>query len=173
MTNKEIRKSVEELLKSNDLYKIPVDIVKLAQKLGFTILQQEIDYDGAILVNKNKFNIDGNDYQKVIIVNINQMFTRKRFTIAHEIAHWKMAPAENRDVLYAHRDDNLSLINHEPDINNYASELLMPYGLVANYLNKVDLRYGVAPSLIKFVADTFNVSYSAAQVRIDKFTRGL
>lgn len=168
-----MREKIKKILTEAGLYKAPVDIVKLAEYFGLTIFQQELDYDGAILSRKEGFEIDGNTYDKAILININQIPTRKRFTIAHELIHWIITPEEERNNLYAHRDDCINNLNYEPEINKWASELLMPYGLVKEILNKIDCKYGISPSIIYQVADAFNVSYSAAQIRLEKFQRGL
>ena len=165
-----MRDAIKNILKQYNLYRIPVDIVKLAQNLGFTILQQELDYDGAILSNNESFKIDGKDYNKAILININQIPTRKRFTIAHELIHWINASEEERQHLYAHRDDNLTEYNEEPDINAWASELLMPSGLLKNFLKNLDYFY-ISPSIIYEVANAFNVSYAAAQIRLEKYQK--
>lgn len=168
-----MKKLIKDILIKNDLYKAPVDIVKLAEIYGLTILQQELDFDGAILSNKQGFIIDGNPYNKAILININQIPTRKRFTIAHELAHWITTKEEDRDNLYAHRDDCLTAFNYEPEINDMASELLMPYELIKVEISKTDYKNGISPSIIYKIADKFNVSYAAAQVRLEKFGRGV
>lgn len=168
-----MKDKIKKILIDNDLYKAPIDVVKLANIFGLTIFQQELDYDGAILSKKDGFEIDGEKCYKAILININQIPTRKRFTIAHELAHWIVTPESDRNNLYAHRDDNLTGFNDEPEINDIASELLMPYGLIKEALNDTNYKYGITPSIIYRIADLFNVSYAAAQVRIEKFQRGL
>ncbi|MBQ8749270.1 MAG: ImmA/IrrE family metallo-endopeptidase [Clostridia bacterium] len=168
-----MREKIKNILTEAGLYKIPVDIVKLADYYDLAIYQQELDYDGAIISKKEGFYIDGNKCYKAILININQIPTRKRFTIAHELIHWITTPEEERNNLYAHRDDNLTNFNCEPQINKWASELLMPYGLVKEVLGKINCKYGISPSIIYHVADAFNVSYAAAQIRLEKFQRGV
>ncbi len=167
-----MKPTIKNILLENNLYKAPIDIVKLAQNYGFTILQQELDYDGAIISKKEKFKINEKEYDKVIILNINQINTRKRFTIAHELSHWLLAPEKQKDDLFAHRIDNLTLYNHEPKINDYASELLMPTELITKALNSIELNNEISPNVIMYIADTFGVSYAAAQVRLEKYIRG-
>ena len=168
-----MKDKIKRLLVENNLYRAPVDIVKLASIFDLTILQQELDYDGAILSKKEGFTIDGKNYNKAILININQIPTRKRFTIAHELIHWISTPEEERNNLYAHRDESLTNFNYEPEINKWASELLMPYGLIDEALSKINHKHGISPSVIYQIADAFNVSYSAAQVRLEKFQRGI
>ncbi len=168
-----MKKQIKEILTKYNLYKAPVDIVKLAENLGLTIFQLELDFDGAILSNKDGFDIDGNRYNKAILININQAPTRKRFTIAHELAHWITAKDDEKENLYAHRDDNLTGYNYEPRINDIASELLMPYELIKEELSNTDYKHGLSPSIIYKIAEKFNVSYAAAQVRLEKFGRGV
>lgn len=168
-----MKDKIKKILLESNLYKAPIDIVKLAHYFGFTILQQELNYDGAIISKKDKFEIDAKQYDKVIILNINQINTRKRFTIAHELAHWFLSTDKQKDDLFAHRIDNLTAFNHEPQINDYASELLMPTDLVKEALKNIDLNNEITPSIIMHMADLFCVSYAAAQVRLEKYIRGI
>lgn len=160
---------IEKVLKDNMMYQIPVNVVELAQKMQFKVLQLELDYDGAILTNKKPFKIGEKEYKKAILVNINHAATRKRFTIAHELSHWITATDQQKQDLYAHRDDSSNSYCAEPEINSYASELLMPHGLIKQVLNKVDKFYYTSPTIIMKIADLFKVSYSAAKVRLEKF----
>lgn len=168
-----MKATIKNILLENNLYSAPIDILKLAQLNGFTVLQQELDYDGAIISKKEKFKIDNREYNKVIILNINQINTRKRFTIAHELAHWFLTPDKQKDDLFAHRIDNLTEYNYEPKINDFASELLMPTELITKALQNIDFDYEISPNIIMYIADVFGVSYAAAQVRLDKYIRGL
>jgi len=168
-----MKEKIEKILKEKNLYKAPVDIVKLAESYGISIFQQEIEYDGAIISRNEDFEISGEHCNKAIIININQSPARKRFTIAHELAHWIQTPEQQKNNLYAHRDDNLTRFNYEPEINAMASEILMPHGLVKDVLQNTDYKQrGIYPRLINYVANMFNVSYSAAQVRLKKFELG-
>ena len=48
---KELREFIKKLLIQHNLYNIPIDIIELAKKEGFDVLQQDLDgYSGAILV---------------------------------------------------------------------------------------------------------------------------
>ena len=167
-----MHEKIKKILVDNELYTIPIDIVQLAKKCGFTVLQQELDYDGAIIAKKESFSINDKSYTKAIIVNINQIGTRKRFTIAHELAHWFMAPENERNDLFAHRTDSLTISNREPKINNFASELLMPIELISQALQNVQFSNEISPNFIIYIADLFGVSYAAAQVRLEKYVRG-
>ena len=97
---------------------------------------------------------------------------RQRFTLAHELAHFEI----HRDMLSAEvhidkailRRDSLSAMGTEPieiEANAFASELLMPQGLLDVELagRQVDLEDA---TFVKALAQRFKVSEAAMRYRL-------
>ena len=79
----EFEELTENILINNDMFKVPVDVVKIAKLNSIKVYEGNLDKNvsGAIRYNKEK------DYFE-ILVNKNDTRQRKRFTIAHEIGHF-------------------------------------------------------------------------------------
>ena len=109
---------------------IPVEIVSLANSLGIEVYKafnMDADTSGAI-INKNE--------NYIIYTNANEPVYRRRFTVAHEIAHYML----HKDIIDNHLDGNLtdaigiggimyrSKLSSifEKDANKLAAEILMP-----------------------------------------------
>ena len=93
--------------------------------------------------------------------------TRSRFALSHELGHWEMhietqAFICTREKLRDYRSDPI-----ESEANTFASELLMPTHMVRPLIQSNE------PSLrtARLVADEFNVSVTAAAIRMLLETR--
>lgn len=154
----------------NNIDSYPVEIVKICNEQGLKVFEEYLkpDESGLIVVDNKKW--DKYDSDKFIVVNSYESATRRRFTIAHELAHFVLHKGEN--VLYAHRDmtdnrgDNAEI---EREANYFAANILMPEKLVINRVEEIRKNaVGSTPSflLAKLIADDFYVSESAAEVRL-------
>ncbi|MCL6266588.1 ImmA/IrrE family metallo-endopeptidase [Flagellimonas myxillae] len=136
MTSTMIESKSIELLNEFGLFKAPVNVVKLAEKIGITIEEQDLD-DGVsgFLVRK-----DGAD---IIGVNKYHPEVRKRFTISHEIGHFKLHVEVPLFVDY-YKGSKLNRKNAggnyrlEKQANTFAACLLMPKRLILDELAKLD-----------------------------------
>lgn len=137
--------------------KLPVPVVKIANALGvkvFTVPNWPSDLSG--MVRKNEASAGGFD----IFVNDAHPPVRRRFTIAHEIAHIVLHPHLIGDGI---TDDALlrsGLSNTvEAQANKLAADILMPR-------HKLDemMRQGVTG--VKELASQFNVSEQAMAIRL-------
>ena len=120
------------------------------------------DVSGFIVIQKENFHQYNSN--RVIVVNLSDSARRRRFTIAHELAHYVLH--KGNDELFAHRDAGQNDgIEHEANV--FATNILMPKDLVFKVLDGV---WSKMPSVLKIrhVADTFAVSLSAAQVRLEQ-----
>ena len=167
MSEKEIQAKVEEVLQETELFSVPVQIVAIANFYGFQVYEIPMDDNvSGMIVSDEKvresFNTD-----KVIVVNANHSQTRRRFTVAHELGHYILQgkPTE----CYAHRDAGV-YSPEEKDANSFASALLMPEKDIFNIVDLLKDHYGSINSsiLILHIAERFNVSNSAAEVRLKK-----
>jgi Zn-dependent peptidase ImmA (M78 family) len=144
-----------ELLQQYAAGRFPVPVIEIANRLGIKVLAHPSypnDGNGHIEVDAG-----GNP---TIIVNDKQSPVRKRFTVAHEIAHWLF----DEDYLKAHgsidRDGNAAdqtYRDRERRANDFAAQLLMPESTFIE-------QWLALPSVEK-VADYFSVSKDAASYR--------
>lgn len=138
----------------------PVDITALANGLGLTVYD---DY-GLGLGISGMIASDFSGESKsgfVISVNANEPYTRRRFTVAHECAHFlrhrdKIGDGIFDDAMY--RSDKMNS-QEEFEANNTAAELLMPLHLVA-----AQVRNGISD--LSQLAKHFQVSDAAMRVRM-------
>ncbi len=141
----------------------PVEIVGLANKLGIEVFETDDWKDkpisGSILRNKSH-GLKNGKYTYTCYVNASHSDARKRFTIAHEIAHFILHRDEIGDGII---DDalfrsSLSTII-EVQANQLAADLLMPRALIQQ---SIDAGNKTIPELAK----SLNVSKSAMSIRL-------
>lgn len=134
----------------------PVKIVGLSKSLGLKVFRANswhVNQSG--LIRKSK---DGKSYQ--IVVNAKHPRERKRFTIAHELAHWilhrdMIGDGISEDILYR---SGLPL-RIEIQANRLAAEILMPQKLVDVHWKD--------PSLdVTSMAAIFEVSEQAMAIKL-------
>lgn len=170
MNRNEIKKRAEQFCLDNGINEYPVKIVNVCNNLGLRVYEEYInpDVSGLIVVDEKVWPKYGTN--QFIVVNMADSPERRRFTIAHELAHFVLHREEN--LLYAHRDVNID--SHktkkvESEANYFATNILMPESLVKERVEDIRrILWGVAPNftLVREVADSFLVSESAAEVRL-------
>lgn len=137
----------------------PVQMVPLARALGITVYRRS-DWPDNISGRIFKDDFLGGDSGYAIEVNATHAPNRRRFTIAHEIAHFVLHPNLIGDELY---DDGLyrsGLSNRvEVQANQFASRILMPDHLIQEAL----AQYGRSPVTL---ARIFEVSEAAMRIRL-------
>jgi len=136
--------------------KPPVPVITLAKDLGLRVFITNPDEWPPSLSGLIKR--DGDSFR--IIVNGDHHEHRRRFTIAHEIAHFilhkdKIGDGITDDVLYRSGLSNAV----ESEANRWAAKILMPDNLV-----NAEFETGVND--IRDLAKTLNVSPSAMSIRI-------
>lgn len=145
------------IIREHQTKALPVDVVAIANALGmkvFSVPNWPADLSG--MIRKNADSVGGFD----IFVNLGHPVRRRRFTIAHEIAHAVLHPHLIGDGI---TDDALlrsGLSNSvEAQANKLAADILMPW----NRLNE-ELRKG--NSSVQALADLFEVSPQAMSIRL-------
>jgi hypothetical protein len=137
----------------------PVDVSALAVALGINVWESEFLPDG---VSGKLFRDPENGGSEgfSIIVRESDAYPRKRFTVAHEIAHFTLHRSKvgNSLVDDAWYRSNLST-TEEAEANRWAADLLMPKGLIAEYVE----RLGPNPAAL---ASVFEVSEAAMRIRL-------
>jgi len=103
---------------------IPIDVVRIARKLGIDVLDVEMDQgiSGAIVKELNA--------DPMIMLNQSDSSNRKRFTCAHEIGHYVRRSQEGSpDYAYLDRRGPLAAQGSDEGevyANKFAASLLMP-----------------------------------------------
>lgn len=134
----------------------PVDISALATELGLSV------YESYSLPPGISGKISRSDDGKfAITVNRRDAYRRRRFTIAHECAHYllhreKIGTGVLDDAMY--RSEQLTS-QDEFDANNKAADLLMPRHLVLKFVKD-------GCTQPHSLADLFAVSEAAMEVRL-------
>lgn len=137
----------------------PIDITAMATSLGLSVYETYDLPNG--ISGKICRDVGDSSSGYSISVNADEPYTRRRFTIAHECAHFVLHRAKIGDELSddaMYRSEKLNS-KEEFEANNLAAELLMPRILVHQYV-----RQGISsPSEL---AETFEVSVPAMKVRM-------
>lgn len=136
---------------------LPVKVVPIAKDLGLKVYYAtnfSDEISGLIKQDKTAPNGYG------IFVNKNHAPTRRRFTIAHEIAHYvlhedKIGDGISDDMLYR---SNLSN-RIEAQANQLAADILMPWSLLSDELNPPE-------ASVSSLSKKFEVSESAMSIRL-------
>ncbi len=155
--NNALEHQANDILITNDMLRVPVDLIKIANNNGIEVYYQELpkDISGSIRYNEEKKKFQ-------ILVEKNEPEYRQRFTLAHELAHFFLEGQEllcNQEIHFDpkyRRDKNPA----ESRANYLAGALLMDKDMVTTL-------YDVCPS-IPVLARTFNVSESAMTQRLIK-----
>lgn len=172
MSKYEIIEKASALCEEYDINTYPVDIVNLCNKNGITVFEEYLPthVSGFIIIQSQilkKYNTN-----KLIVVNLLDAPSRRRFTIAHELGHYVLH--RQHDVeMYAHRDagQNNSI---EREANIFASNVLMPKYLVQKELDNISFDYWESSYdafLIYKISNAFAVSEAAARVRLNELNK--
>ena len=159
----EVEQQAKEILKQHGLYSVPVDPVLLANRLGVTVNNAKFSDDAlAALIAKR-----GRTTR--IFVEQSDPPYRKRFSIAHELAHHFLHLLEDGEIVDKRTDmfrERESAVGSESEermrevqANWFAAALLMPEELVR-------VEWDDNPSM-KRMAELFNVSEEAMGYRLD------
>lgn len=138
----------------------PVDITALADALGLIVYEDyELKPGISGMITRDQSGESASGY--AVTVNANEGYLRRRFTIAHECAHFlkhrdKIGDGIFDDGLY--RSDQMNT-QEEFEANNLAAELLMPKHLLIERI-----RNGVTDA--HQLAWDFQVSEPAMRVRL-------
>lgn len=173
------KEKVEEILTKLDLFKAPVKVIDVANSYGFVVVEATLDNDesGFIMIdNKEGIKINGKIEHKVICVNHTDNPFRKRFTIAHELGHYflEFENKNNDESFYAHREsgDNNDR-NKEKQADLFAAELLIPTKLLKKELSKITNIDLILYDVPYHISNIFEVSRSCAEIRYERYMRGV
>jgi Zn-dependent peptidase ImmA (M78 family) len=133
-------------------FNLPMNIPKVVQALGLSL--KEGDFKDEEIVGAY------DRASKTIYVAKNDNYSRKAFTIAHEVGHFVLHDEKVQEAFFR---KNLIFVEKEKvpverEANLFAASLLMPRGIV--------LRYFKIIKQPDYLADIFGVSYSAMRLRL-------
>lgn len=123
----DVKEAAEKILSKSDMT-IPVKIVEICNQMGFNIYRQNLPPQicGYIMIDgelKDKLQTD-----RIISVNERESNKRRRFTVAHELAHYLFDFDPEKSIQFFNKFE----LNHENGnedegrANRFAAELLMP-----------------------------------------------
>ncbi|MDR9774119.1 ImmA/IrrE family metallo-endopeptidase [Rhizobium hidalgonense] len=137
---------------------IPVDVIGLARRLGIRVF--DAPWPDNISGKIQRDEARGGESGFAIFVNEKHPETRKRFTIAHEIAHYVLHEDQIGDGVF---DDALYRSGLpekiEAQANNLAADILMPWSELKQHVGEP----------VDQLAEMFNVSTQAMAVRLGVF----
>jgi len=168
MNRTEIEIATLELIQEVGISSFPVDLEKIADHLNIQIVYDDLDDDvsGFLVAERNS--------KAVAVINKLHPRNRQRFTIAHEIGHFKLhVQSEDEETIFVdkkyafHRDANSSLgiYDQEKEANAFASNLLMPEHLVEAAIAELNL-YTLDDNDMPILAKKIGVSEQALGFRL-------
>lgn len=160
---------VRELIASRTIQPPPVDPFKVAKALGLIVVADDLGEDvSGLLIRRGS--------QVVVGVQRSDHPNRRNFTVAHEIAHYRLG---HQFEIGAHvHVDKGNFISQrgsrsskgidpkEIEANQFAASLLMPTQIVQNEARKLGLP--LLDSDVTALADRFKVSEQAMTIRLSK-----
>lgn len=163
MKTSDISKKAKKVKEDYGLYGTAIDPIIIAEENGINIIQ------------KSNLNIKGEPVSGAIIksgsditiyVNANDNKNRKRFTIAHELAHFFLHLDKDKELVDFKRDDSKNPIELEAD--EFAGCLLMDEALVEEWYNKTNSIGLSNERVIDIMSQIFVVSSPAMYKRLRK-----
>ena len=148
------------LLKELGFPTIPIDPYGIAKKLGITVSEDNCDgYTGVLIV------VDGNAL--IGIKKTIREYARKRFTIAHELGHFRIPGHLEKGKIGLIKCTDKDINNFwgdngkESEANSFAAELLMPEKQFLKRIKHKDLTF----DLIEDLTTEFETSLTATAYR--------
>lgn len=144
--------SIEELLERSGSRGVPVNVAGLAEYLGLDVVEEPMD-------DEMSGYLEFRGGRWVAGLNIYHHPNRKRFTLAHEIAHFILHRDEKQrfvDEVFARRQGGADPKEREAD--TFAAEILMPESAFRSAITA-----GVKS--VQELAARFSASTAAVQVR--------
>lgn len=163
MTRPKVEQDAEELLVECDALRLPIDLAKISKHLKVRVVEEDLDDDvSGLLVLKNK--------SAAIAVNREHALNRQRFSVAHEIGHFRLH-ADKQDVFvdrahvyYRNKRSATGEEKMEIEANGFAAALLMPTKLLQKDLE--DTHGTITDRDISNLANRYGVSEQAMSFRL-------
>ena len=164
MNKRNIEQKAIYLLESTKYSSGEVDILTIAQSLGFVvgIAALPSNDNGFILIDHSKkqiYRIIGLATDKAIGVNVHLDLQTKRFIIAHEIGHAVLGHGSSPRTKIRYNQANFQLKEYEANL--FAAELLMPIEAINYMIKQTEIG-------LKEMAEVFSVSSQALEIRLKR-----
>jgi Zn-dependent peptidase ImmA (M78 family) len=155
IAGEQLQESLHRRLTEAGLLVVPVNILAVAEFLGLEVVEEPMDDDLSGYLEKRSGTW-------VIGVNSLHHRNRKRFTVAHEIAHFVLHSAVKdsfHDQTFARRNGGDGVNDMEREADKFAANLLMP---------EADVRRLVASGIttLSGLSEHFGVSALAMKYRV-------
>ena len=163
MTSREIAREAERFLTDAGIGGEPVSVFDAARAVGVTIRLGPLPSElSGFLLREGKN----------ATIGVNNLHPRKRqnFTVAHELGHLRLHPADSfvdRKLSFYFRDSRSgqAIDRREIEANQFAADLLMPAKYLLPYLHGKNVDLG-DEELIESIARKFEVSTQALSFRL-------
>lgn len=149
---------VQEVLHSYWNEALPVNVEHIAHLMGINIFYE--------LAPDNNPNLSGVFYYynnvPTFIIRSSDRYTRRRFTLAHELGHYLLGHTGEHGRLFRDNERNFSGFQNdiqEMEANQFAAEFLMPAASIENLIKYTN-------QTIESLAQIFAVSESAMTYRL-------
>jgi len=164
----QIRKRVDDVLKTLEIEEPAVDVERVAEFLQADVIKKDLDQDvsGFLLIAGGK---------RTIAVNNEHLSNRQRFTIAHELGHLMLHALDqdednvfvDRKVFNRNSDASQGVYRQEIEANRFAAELLMPKKLLLKAIDDLGDEIDLSDDeTLRDLASKFGVSTQAMAIRL-------
>ena len=157
MHTTKIEKAAEDFRQELKLKGVPVDLEKAAKKLNIKIRRAPSEDFSGLLIRK--------DGRALIGINDSESHVRQRFTLAHELAHFRLHPTKDAFVDYRDNQTGVARNKKEREANLFAACLLMPREKLIADVQKVSSK-GIYEAEIQELAQKYDVSGEAMNYRL-------
>jgi Zn-dependent peptidase ImmA (M78 family) len=160
----EIVQSTLALLKRHEITGPPVPVERMALDEGIQVVRSAAEWsESGFLLRDGPNTIMG--------INSRNAPKRQRFTIAHELGHWKLHDQRlivDQSVMLFKRDEISSQAtdDQEIDANRYAAELLMPRDWIYKVASRLKATAASREDFVTTLAREFEVSIEAMGYRL-------
>lgn len=155
-----VSNKVQEVLRYYWNGALPVDVEYIANLIGTKI--HYVDTIDAENKFSGEFRYDYDTGTPIFKIRSSDSYTRRRFTLAHELGHFLLNHKGENGILFRDGDYNFSGLQpnfQEREANQFAAELLMPAFRVHSLIKNT-------PQTLGTLAQTFAVSESAMTYRL-------
>lgn len=163
---KEIDKKIEsECLDSIEHTGVPIDVVTIARKQGFTVQRLNMDKDttGMLLCSEGS-KVSGLDTKKLIVIKKGLSEEQSRLILSHELGHYILF-SEGAPYVAHRKYSHLKISSKEQEADYFARALLMPKKVLLSFIKKLKSKGYDADSIIQQIAKKFKVSDAKAKIR--------
>src|SRR2546421_4076960 len=163
------RSQAEALVEKLGISTAPVDVEDVARRLGLRVLYEDLgeDVSGVLITSTSGANV---------VVQAADHTNRQRFTIAHEIGHYRLKHQFDGEHVHVDRGnfisrrDSTSSTGVDPkeiEANQFAASLLMPPDLLKNEVDALGVPQ-LLDNHVAHLAKQFKVSEHAMTIRLTR-----